>query len=110
MIKALPSSNVSQVRLTEHTFMEQVRLFHGAAAVIGVDGAGLANLIFARPGAVIIDLLPTQKRFGLLPNECGTTYFWHLAEALRPGGVPLKFWSLELPDANWHSAMQVPID
>lgn len=109
MVEALPSGNVSQVRLAEHSFKDQVRLFHSAAAVVGVDGAGLANLIFARPGAVVVDLLPTHDRFGLLPNECGATYFWHLSEALRPGGVALQYWSLALPNANWYSAIEVPV-
>jgi Glycosyltransferase 61 len=40
------------------TVDEQVRLFHEAVLVLGPHGAGLGNVVFCRPGAVLYELLP----------------------------------------------------
>ena len=37
---------------------EQIELFSGAEAVLGVHGAGLANIVFSRPGTRVIELSP----------------------------------------------------
>jgi capsular polysaccharide biosynthesis protein len=44
--------------LENMTFAEQVRLFKGARAVIGIHGAGLANMVFCRPGTTLIEVDP----------------------------------------------------
>lgn len=108
---ALPKAEVESVQLAGLPFLEQVRLFNDADAVIGVDGAGLSNLIYAKPGAVVIDLQPAKGDLGLLPAKCGMNYFWHLAEGLRPGpkGVPVEFWSLPLENVSWHDSIQPPV-
>jgi capsular polysaccharide biosynthesis protein len=42
------------------TVAEQARLFAGADVIIGVHGAALTNLIFARKGAKLIELFPPE--------------------------------------------------
>ena len=45
------------VCLSEIGFSEQVRLFANAKIVVGVHGAGLANLLFAESGTVVYELV-----------------------------------------------------
>ena len=40
-------------------FDEQVKLFRRAAVIIGSHGAGLANMIYSEPGAVVIEGFPS---------------------------------------------------
>jgi len=49
---------VGSVELEEMAFSEQVRLFSQARIVIGIHGAGLANVVFCRPGSVLIEVDP----------------------------------------------------
>jgi Glycosyltransferase 61 len=47
---------------------EQVRRFGNADAIVAVHGAGLTNLLFARPGTAVIELFPE--------NCVKSTYLW----------------------------------
>lgn len=40
------------------TIAEQARLFSSASIIVGVHGAALTNIVFAKPGAVVIELMP----------------------------------------------------
>ena len=44
---------------------EQVKLFRFADGVVGPHGAGLANIVFSRPGTVVVEL-PTTEHAGML--------------------------------------------
>ncbi len=41
-------------------FEEQVRIFSQARIIVGTHGAGLANVIWAPPGALLLELIPEQ--------------------------------------------------
>ena len=47
---------------------EQVRRFGNADVIVAVHGAGLANLLFARPATTVIELFPA--------NFVKSTYLW----------------------------------
>jgi capsular polysaccharide biosynthesis protein len=40
------------------SFRDQVAAINNASVIVGVHGSGFGNLIFARPGTVVIDLMP----------------------------------------------------
>ena len=63
---------------TDHR--EQVRRFGNADVIVAVHGAGLANLLFARPGAVVIEMFPG--------NFIKSTYLW-LSSRLNLRHYPL---------------------
>ena len=44
------------VRLGEIMFSEQVDLFNNADCIVGLHGAGFANLVFCKPGTKVIEL------------------------------------------------------
>ena len=56
----LQSLGFVPVRMDGRTVAEQAKMFAGADVVIGVHGAGLTNLIFARKGAKVIELFPPE--------------------------------------------------
>src|SRR5690606_1867518 len=38
-------------------------VFHEADTIVGVHGAGLANLVFCRPGATVLELIPSDQAY-----------------------------------------------
>ena len=47
----------------------QISVFHTATLVSGVHGAGLTNIVFMRPGAAVLELMPQAK----VPSQPGST-------------------------------------
>jgi hypothetical protein len=63
--------------LEDLTLAEQVRLFASADVVIAPHGAGLTNVIFAAPGAAVLELLPAadvRPDFFQLSRSVGLNY------------------------------------
>jgi hypothetical protein len=78
------------VRLETMPFADQVRTFQSARCIVAPHGAGLANLVFCRPGASVIELLPaapgkTNVCYWLLSQQAALTYHYVLASAASPG-------------------------
>ena len=46
------------VRLEEHSVREQAAMFYHARQIVSVHGAGLTNLVFAQPGARVVEIFP----------------------------------------------------
>jgi capsular polysaccharide biosynthesis protein len=69
------------VRLEDLTFDAQADLFSGAEVVLGVHGAGFTNMLFAPPGALLIELHPA----GHLP-----VFYRHLTSLMgqRHNSIP----------------------
>lgn len=64
-----------QVVCTEElTFREQVRLFSSARVIVGAAGSGLANMVFAPPGAQVL-------AFAKPVESANYWYFGNIAEA-----------------------------
>jgi hypothetical protein len=80
---------VDPVMLSLLSLDEQIALFRNARLVIGPHGAGLANIVFCSPGAVLYELLPSHY-INSGPNHLAQlrgVHYWcdvHKAEA-KPG-------------------------
>jgi hypothetical protein len=48
--------------MEEYSLREQATLIHQAEVIVATHGAGLANLIFAKPGTNVIEIVP-EKRY-----------------------------------------------
>jgi capsular polysaccharide biosynthesis protein len=72
---------------TEHGIASTSRIFSHARVIIGPHGAGLTNIVYARPGTALIEIVPT------IP-EMVNAHYWHLANALQ-----LEYWlnGVEVP-------------
>jgi capsular polysaccharide biosynthesis protein len=47
--------------MEDYPLAKQARLVHEAEMVVATHGAGLANLIFARPGTRVIEIVPAGR-------------------------------------------------
>ena len=54
-------------------------LHQRADVVVGVHGAGLANVLWARRGCHVVEIVPVDVH---LDFQCGLTPFWHASELL----------------------------
>ena len=63
---ALPQHKVVTFLGSHSSPSKTVRLFSRAAAVIGPSGSALHNVVFARPGALIIELLPSDLSYAAI--------------------------------------------
>ena len=92
---------LSQFGFEEH-FLEdypvatQINLFHQAEVVLGLHGSGLANTIFCRPEAHIIELMPQGRAQLCYP------YLSHL--------LGVHHWLISASRAGSRQTMQVPTD
>lgn len=67
---------------------KQARLIREAEIVVGTHGAGLSNLIFARPGTQIIEFVPAERfNYACYPKR---TRFFGLEHQLVFAGCPEK--------------------
>ena len=63
-----------------HTVAEQARIFSGARVVLGLHGSGLANLVFCRPGAALVEVhephpTRTTNAYWVLSRQRGMRYY-----------------------------------
>ena len=88
---ALESAGFGIYRLSELTFLDQVSLFSRARMIVGVHGAGLANLAFASRGAVVHELFTDQFQPNIyegLSLLTGLDYYKIVCEVSEPGKPP----------------------
>lgn len=57
IVSALDPLGFQTVRLSEHSFAEQVAMFSNAEIVVAPHGAGLANMIFAPTDCVLVEIV-----------------------------------------------------
>ena len=65
------------VRLETMSLREQIALFSQASFIVGVHGAGFANIVFSPPGAKLIEIMPVGYRmpgYVILASQLGHEY------------------------------------
>jgi capsular polysaccharide biosynthesis protein len=84
LLDALLPLGFEVVTLAGMSFAEQVRLFSEAKVVVGPHGAGFTNMVFAAPGAVVVELFsPTYINgcYWALANASGHRYGFSVGSA-----------------------------
>lgn len=70
------------------TVKEQARIFRDAGCVVAAHGAGLANVVFCRWGARVLEIrapfLPQYAMYGVLATQCGLEYHWLDCNVWKP--------------------------
>jgi capsular polysaccharide biosynthesis protein len=87
MVPALGRHGYEIVHAERLTFAQQVELFASAGQVISMHGAGMSNIVFARPGARVLELgsrLHHNLLFRTLAANCDLRYE-HLYLDAAPG-------------------------
>lgn len=79
--------NVQTISLEDYTIMEQASIFSQADLIIAQHGAGLTNLVFARPGTMVIEIFQyhLDETFWILSQQLGLRHYCVLG--LQPGEV-----------------------
>jgi capsular polysaccharide biosynthesis protein len=89
VMRVLAPLGYHSVTLSGRSVAEQAALFAGASRVVGPHGAGLTNIVFAPPGARLLEILPRSygtPAFYLLAAGGGVEYASYVAADVRPGG------------------------
>lgn len=74
MKNVLLSFGFRVVSLESMGVADQIRVFRAAEVIVGVHGAGLANLVFCVPGTLVVELMPTAWRM---------PYYWSLCKIIK---------------------------
>jgi glycosyl transferase family 61 len=87
VIALLRSYGFTAARMDGRSVAEQAKLFWNAETVVGVHGAALTNLLFAKPGTKLIEIFPYEAHepgmFTVATH--GRLQYYHLrGEALDP--------------------------
>jgi capsular polysaccharide biosynthesis protein len=94
VIETLARFGFEAVALTGMSFARQAQLFHDAAIVVAPHGAGLADLVLARPGIQVVELLP--------PHGNGVLRVYHtLAMLCGQRWLGVKCPSVRGPDGDF---------
>jgi capsular polysaccharide biosynthesis protein len=73
--------------LEELSFAEQISLFSNAKCIVSPHGAGLTNLVFASPGAKIIEIYSpnyVSVSYWNISSQIGLDYYYLFGEGKRP--------------------------
>jgi capsular polysaccharide biosynthesis protein len=78
------------VQLRDLSFRQQAELFNAAEVIIGPHGAGLANLVFARAGVKVLELVPCPRvgphLYYSIATAVGGEYWWLTGRPLENPG------------------------
>ena len=76
MIFVLGLQKTILAKLHEMKFSEEIDLFYNAECVVGLHGAGLANIVFCKPGTRVIELIntSTSSHFEIIAKKNNLNY------------------------------------
>ena len=81
LVAALAPHGFVELKLSDYTFPEQVRLFSQADAIVGAHGAGFTGLLYANPKAWVIEFFNTRyltSMYYQLAKAVGLRYYYHI--------------------------------
>ncbi|MFE4201432.1 glycosyltransferase family 61 protein [Aneurinibacillus aneurinilyticus] len=90
-----------KITLENYTLNEQIQLIASADIIVSPHGAGLANLIFAKPGTKIIELFNPSwaiPLYWVLSNWCNLDYYFYIGDPVGSPSFPVRSdMSIQLP-------------
>ncbi len=102
LIELMLSYGVSVVVAGQMSLAQQINLFRNARVVIGPHGAGLANIVFCRPGTVVYELLQADY-----PNACMNVLAQGAGLAYRADMFPPNDVAPNVHDVTWTASLDV---
>ena len=72
----LSEHNYKVIKLSDYSIIDQIKLFYNAKKMVGLHGAGFANVMFANPELRVLELKPSGagKIFENLSKKCKLNY------------------------------------
>ncbi len=76
VVNKLLEYNYRVIQLSEYSFVDQVKLFYNAKSIVGLHGAGFANVIFSNPKLNMLEFKPSGagKMCENLAQKCNINY------------------------------------
>ena len=99
LIAALEARGIEHVSMGGRPMEEQIAIFAGASLIVAPHGAALTNLIYARPGATLYELLPANYL-----QTCDRVLADKMALAYHHGTFPVTL------DQGHDSTWEVQVD
>jgi len=98
IIDFLISKNFKKIKLSEFSFLDQVSIFNNAKYVVGLHGAGFANVIFCKKNTNILEIKP-KNAGNIIKNLSEDSDLRYVNINLNPLDKPIErqFGSLYLP-------------
>ena len=99
LIEALVAEGVHVVVPGSLKFAEQIALFGQAHAVLGPHGAGLANLVFCKPGTILYEMIPEHYpnfSFSRLAHGAGLHYWADMFPSLGGDSGHDRNWRIDI--------------
>src|SRR5262249_42925515 len=104
------------VTLSQLSFIEQAKLFYTSDVIVGEHGAGLANLVFCREGATVIEIFSAfwmYPCFYALARSAGLKYHFLVAGSEHVCPLEVEKMGSEPIDnvgVDWDKSSQYRID
>lgn len=86
LLRLLSQFDFQSYCLEDMSVRQQIQLFQEAEVILGPHGAGLANMVFAPPGAMVIEIGTVFRPFNFfhkLASQCGHDMIWFVGHAAR---------------------------
>lgn len=98
VIDFLISKNFKIIKLSEFSFLDQVSIFNNAKYIVGLHGAGFANVIFCKKNANVLEIKP-KKAGNIIKNLSEDSDLRYVNINLNPLDKPIErqFGLLYLP-------------
>jgi capsular polysaccharide biosynthesis protein len=96
VLTLLESSGFEAITMDGRSIGEQAAMFASAAVIVATHGAALANLVFARPGTAVIELMGTNTASGVFANlswRRGLNYQMVMGTEPAP---PRRWWAWQI--------------
>lgn len=76
VVNTIENFGYKKITLSNHNFIDQMKYFFNARKIIGLHGAGFANMIFSNPNSNVLELKPSNAGDVIknLANKCYLNY------------------------------------
>jgi capsular polysaccharide biosynthesis protein len=79
VVALLERHGFTRIHCEEYSVAEQVRLFASAEVIVAPHGAGLANIVFCRPGTKVIEFFSphwVRQTYWMISCHCDLDYYY----------------------------------
>jgi capsular polysaccharide biosynthesis protein len=84
----LASRGFKVIRLSEYSFIEQVNIFYNANCIIGLHGAGFANIVFCKKKAFVLEI-KSNTTGDIIKNLAISNKLKYIGISLKPKFQPI---------------------
>ena len=84
----LASRGFKVIRLSEYSFIEQIKIFYNANCIIGLHGAGFANIVFCKKKAFVLEI-KSETTGDIIKNLAISNKLKYMGISLKPKFEPI---------------------